>query len=291
MSQNAIIGLIVAILIAAGAFFLVFALREDVVVNNDIDITPTPINNNDIVPPVNDDIDNEERNITITSPRPNEEVGLPLVVEGRGRVFEQTLQVRLRDEDGTVLVERFAMTDALGIGQFGPYRVELYYPEPQGQSGMVEAFQYSAEDGSEIDLVRVPVRFANVDAITVEAYFSSMAEDPDFLECGVVHPVERRIPRTQATARAALEQLLAGPTNSEAEEGFFTSIPAGVEIQRLAIENTTAQVDFSEELDRVGGACLVQAISAQIEDTLLQFPTITAVEISVDGRTEDILQP
>jgi len=35
----------------------------------------------------------------------------------------------------------------------------------------------------------------------------------------------------------------------------------------------------------------VAAIRAQIRETLKQFPTVDEVIISIDGRTEDILQP
>ena len=63
-------------------------------------------------------------------------------------------------------------------------------------------------------------------------------------------------------------------------------------IQGLTIENGVAKVDFSEQLEfQVGGSCRVAAIRAQITDTLKQFPTVDSVVISIDGRTEDVLQP
>jgi spore germination protein GerM len=42
---------------------------------------------------------------------------------------------------------------------------------------------------------------------------------------------------------------------------------------------------------QVGGSCRVAAIRAQITDTLKQFPPVDEVIISIDDRTEDILQP
>jgi len=42
---------------------------------------------------------------------------------------------------------------------------------------------------------------------------------------------------------------------------------------------------------QVGGSCRVAAISAQIMETLKQFPTVKDVIISINSRTEDILQP
>lgn len=103
---------------------------------------------------------------------------------------------------------------------------------------------------------------------------------------------EREIERTEAPARAVLELLLAGPEESELETGYSTAINEGVEILDLTIEDGVAEVDFSEELEEgVAGSARVTAIREQIERTLLQFPTVDEVEISVAGETEAILQP
>jgi len=127
--------------------------------------------------------------------------------------------------------------------------------------------------------------------LKVKVYFNNNKLDPEF-SCNKVFPVEREITKTQAVARAALEELLKGSSEKEKVEGFFTSINPGVKIQSLVIENGTVKVDFDEQLEfQVGGSCRVAAIRAQITQTLKQFPTVNSVIISIDGRTEDILQP
>ncbi|MDP1538822.1 MAG: GerMN domain-containing protein [bacterium] len=127
--------------------------------------------------------------------------------------------------------------------------------------------------------------------MTVKAFFNNDNLDPEF-SCNKVFPVEREIVKTQAVARAALEELLKGATDVDREQGFFTSINPNVKIQSLTIENGLAKVDFDEQLEfQVGGSCRVAAIRAQIRETLEQFPTINEVLISIDNRTEDILQP
>ncbi|MCX6760220.1 MAG: GerMN domain-containing protein, partial [Candidatus Nealsonbacteria bacterium] len=69
-------------------------------------------------------------------------------------------------------------------------------------------------------------------------------------------------------------------------------INTGVKIQKLTIENGIAKVDFDEQLENgVGGSCKVSAIRAQITQTLKQLSTVMSVIISINGRTEDILQP
>ncbi len=125
----------------------------------------------------------------------------------------------------------------------------------------------------------------------VQVYFNNGRMDPEF-SCNKVFPVEREIIKTEAMARATLEELLKGTSEKEESEGFFTSINPGVKIQKLTIGNGVAKVDFDERLEfQMGGSCRVAAIRAEITETLKQFPTVKNVIISINGRTEDILQP
>ena len=129
------------------------------------------------------------------------------------------------------------------------------------------------------------------ETMKVKVFFNNSNLDPEF-SCNKVFPVEREIEKTVAIARAALEELLKGPRDSEKEQGFFTSINQGVTIQKLTVEDGTARVDFNEQLEfQVGGSCWVSAIRAEITETLKQFPTVNSVIISINDRTEDILQP
>lgn len=131
----------------------------------------------------------------------------------------------------------------------------------------------------------------NAETIKVKVYFNNNNFDPE-ISCNKVFPVEREIIKTSAVARAALEELLKGPTEKESQDGFATSINPGVKVQKLVIENNVAKVDFDGTLERaVGGSCWVSAIRSQIIQTLKQFPTVKNVIISINGRTEDILQP
>jgi len=85
---------------------------------------------------------------------------------------------------------------------------------------------------------------------------------------------------------------LKGPTSAEKTKGATDTIPKETKLNSLRLSGTTAYADFNYALDAgVGGSCRVQAIRKEIENTLKQFPTIKDVVISVDGKTEDILQP
>lgn len=127
--------------------------------------------------------------------------------------------------------------------------------------------------------------------IKVKVFFNNNKLDPE-VTCNKVFPVEREIIKTPAIARAALTELLAGTTPTEREAGFVTILEPGIKIQSLTIENGVAKVDFSEQLEaHPGGSCRAAAIRAQISATLKQFPSVKDVIISVNGNSEDILQP
>lgn len=125
----------------------------------------------------------------------------------------------------------------------------------------------------------------------LQAYFSNGKLDPQ-INCEKVFPVTRTVLQASGTARAAITELLKGPSMAEQMDGYVTNINEGVKINSLSVVNGVAKVDFNNAIETgVGGACRVTAIRAQIVDTLNQFDTVSSVVISVDGRTEDILQP
>ena len=63
-------------------------------------------------------------------------------------------------------------------------------------------------------------------------------------------------------------------------------------VNSLIVKDDIVKVDFDEQLGyQIGGSCRVMAIRSQIMGTLVQFSEINNVIISINGRTEDILQP
>lgn len=132
---------------------------------------------------------------------------------------------------------------------------------------------------------------ATAETLTLRAYFGNRRLDPQGLKCDTVYPVFRTIPETTAVGRAALAELLKGPTTAEAAAGVVSAINPGVKLQNLTIINGVAYADFSPALGaEVGGACLVAAIRAQITETLKQFPTVKSVSISINGVSAGILE-
>ena len=113
-----------------------------------------------------------------------------------------------------------------------------------------------------------------------------------FVRVEEIVEVERSVPYTVAVARAALEGLVEGPLDHEEADGLSTAIPEGTELQDIIIENGIATADFNQKLQEgVAGSAWVTTIRDQIEQTLLQFDTVDEVVITIDGQSEDILQP
>lgn len=251
-----------------------------------------------------EDIGNELEKIDLiqlTTPRSNQTISSPLLIEGEVRgswFFEGDFPIKLLDEYGNLIATAVAQAQGDWMtGDFVLFKATLEFAlststratlilEKDNPSGLPE----------NADELRVPVRFqtgvtATTTTTTIKVYFNHDKLDPEF-SCNKVFPVERQIAKTEALARAALKELLTGPTQTEKDNGFFTSINPDVEVQELVIENGTIRVDFNEQLEfQVGGSCRVAAIRAQITETLKQFPTVDKIIISINGRTEDILQP
>lgn len=232
-----------------------------------------------------------EPDIVIVSPTIGEEVSSPIRVLGKAKGPKDIVNFRLKEKDGKILVEDF-VTLMTGGDAYADFEKDLVYSRPEQGEGILEVFRKSDFGGKEKNKVVIAIKFKEAETMTVKVFFSNSIFDPEVLDCQKNFAVERTIPKTLAVARAALEQLLAGPTDAEKAEGYFTSINPGVKIQSLVVANGVANVDFDEQLEfQVGGSCRVTAIASQIRETLKQFSTVKDVVISISGRTEDILQP
>ena len=125
---------------------------------------------------------------------------------------------------------------------------------------------------------------------TLRIYFSNRKFEPTGQKCSAVYPVFRTVPRTATVARAALTELLKGPTPAEVANGAFTSLNPGVKLQNLTLTNAVARADFSRELELSAvDACAAAASRTQIMETLKQFPTVKSVVISVNGVPAEVL--
>lgn len=235
-------------------------------------------------------------NIIIDSPGTSSTVSGTFTVQGRARVFENRFSIRVLANSQEVYSVH-ALSNAPDAGKFGEFRQQIQLNTSsstlQGISGItLEVFDSSPKDGSETDKVSIPLQLQSGDTMIVKVFFSNGKMDSSY-SCNQVAPVSRTLPRTFAVARAALTELLKGPTDDEKTQGFFTSINPEVQIQSLIIDaSSTAHADFDNTLQQgIAGSCKVSAIRAQITQTLEQFPGIHNVVISVNGNSTSTLQP
>lgn len=235
--------------------------------------------------------------VKLLTPRAGETVRSPLVIKGEAKTwyFEGSFGVKLIGPSGKVLAEHYVQAQGDWMTtEFVPFEGTLQFVSDEEGMGQLVLQKDNPSDMRELDeSVSVPVRIVAEETMSVKAFFAvNEAKDGSIVDCSKVEAVTRIIPKTLAVAEAAIRELLKGPIGNEASgEVIQTSIPAGTVLQKIEIRSGTAYVDFNSALEQGGGSCSMAARSAQIEQTLKQFPTIQNVVISIDGRTEDILQP
>lgn len=209
------------------------------------------------------------------------------------------------------------VTASAGAPEWGSFATALTFDAPAVETpGIVRVFSLSARDGTVQDLIEVPVLVgpsgiapprgtptlgASPSPLPTPTMFGQAT--PGTRRLVVYYPresqsgvsfvaVNRDVPATAGIGRAALEALLAGPTAAELRDGLVSPIPPGSRLIGLRIAAGIAYADFDKQIQNgVGGSVRVMEIRRMIELTLQQFPTIENVVISVEGKTEEILQP
>lgn len=240
-----------------------------------------------------EDGDIVDLDVRVELPLENEIIVSPVEIKGKARgswYFEADFPIKIIDENGNTLGEHYATAKSDWMTEdFVEFESTVIFSEPETDSGFI-VFQKDNPSGliENAQEIRIPVKFSQ-EKIMVKAFFINNDLDPD-VTCEQVFPVEREIRKTLSVGRAALEELLKGV--GENEEGYETTINKNIKINSLTIEEGVAYIDFSEELQTdVAGSCLVSLIRKQIEETLKQFDTVDEVVISINGESEEILQP
>jgi hypothetical protein len=295
----AILIVVLGVAIALITVFPITSVKTDVENNTPV-ITGNPDISDAKTPPVDNTNDGQvivQKNIIVESPQLNENITSPYIAIGKakGWYFEGEFPVRLVDSNGKELAvgHAKAQTDWM-VDSFVSFRAELIFNPGTAKTGKLIFEKSNPSDLREFDeKFEIPVKFAENNKIKVQAFFMNNLKDADRLDCTKLFSVEREILPTQAVGQRALEELLKGPTPAETQAGFATAISSGVQINKLTITNGVAKVDFTNALENnAGGSCKIATIRSQIEQTLKQFPTVTSVVISINGKTGDeILQP
>ena len=173
----------------------------------------------------------------------------------------------------TCLVETKIYYEYTGQGETGCATNRYYVTCPEGSTKyLIESFPY-VPTADTTSLVPVKVFLSNNQLATF--------------------PVTRYIPKTSQVAKATLEVLLMGPSDAEMNNGYFTELPIGSKLKSLSIVGDEARPDFTGRIEAGGGSSSMSVRVGQITKTLLQFPTVRTVKISVEGESDpsSIFQP
>ncbi len=221
-------------------------------------------------------------------------IGTKFVIYGKGRAFESQINYQIVDaQDGRELLFGNLMINA-EMGQFGYFYKEIDLSKELKSLPTdiaLAVFDMSPKDGTVINKTDTIELAVSQNYTPVFAYFSNDNLDPE-ISCNKTFAIARLVPKTQSVLKAAIEELLKGPTSAEAKLGFGTLINSGVTINSVNISGNTATIDLSPKLDEnMGGSCRVAAIRSQIINTAKQFTNIKNVIISINGESELILQP
>lgn len=100
-------------------------------------------------------------------------------------------------------------------------------------------------------------------------------------------PVETAFEPTVAPLTAALDNMLAGDQQFYGDTDYYNAFyQSDLSVQGIDINNGVATIALTGDL-MVGGTCDVPRIEAQLEATALQYSTIDAVNIQINGRPLD----
>ncbi len=113
----------------------------------------------------------------------------------------------------------------------------------------------------------------------------------DLVGCGdSAVPVEVQIAPTQAVLRGALEALLAIKDPYYGQSGLYDALyQSDLKVEDVNIKDGTAIVNLTGSM-MLGGECDNPRVQAQLEQTALQFATVQAVQITVNGKAlKDVL--
>ena len=234
-------------------------------------------------------------NVVVVAPSSGQLVASPIRVQGMARAFEATIEVVVI-ADGKQIAHSGVRASA-GAPDWGVFDATVEAEVPAGTEpidGEVRVMIPSTKDGGDAEVVTIPVKIQPRGAQSgtpgtrvVKVYFWKTVDNQlTFV------PVNRMIPWTLAVGRASLEELLEGPTAAESASGLHSNLPAGTKVLGLQIKNGVAYADFDRALQKgAQGSAAIYGMIQQVRLTLLQFSTVKQVVISVEGKTEGILEP
>jgi len=140
-----IIIIVIAIIVIGGVFIYQYSSPK---ANNQPQVQNTQNNTNQTNP-----------SIAVTLPTADQNIMSPVKVSGNSDTFEGNVRIRIKDNNGKVLADTNTTGGASGTA--APFSKDVVYTAPSSPQGVVEVFENSAKDGSEINKISVQVTFGD----------------------------------------------------------------------------------------------------------------------------------
>jgi hypothetical protein len=102
------------------------------------------------------DFDDQLPWILVATPDVGDRVSSPVTIAGTADVFEAVVSIAILDANGKVVSSSFTMATC-GTGCRGDYTTDVRYDVDRTQEGTIRVYEVSAKDGSEINVVEIPV--------------------------------------------------------------------------------------------------------------------------------------
>ncbi len=134
--------------------------------------------------------------------------------------------------------------------------------------------------------VSLPVVFAESYEQKSVWFPASFPQNPEV--CSELVSFNRFIPSDQDLTKAVIDALIRGPQGPESFSGS-QGLPKDAVLASSILTDGVLTLDFLAL--PVAGSCLVEAVRAQITQTMLQFDTVETVIITVNGSADEALQP
>jgi hypothetical protein len=102
----------------------------------------------------------ETPRILLETPAPGDVLKDTAHLAGVSSTYENNVRIRIVGADGRTLADTFTTAKASPAGAWSPFDAIVPFARGANTTGKVVVFENSAKDGSEINVVEVPVRFA-----------------------------------------------------------------------------------------------------------------------------------
>ena len=304
MQKNAFLIIAIIILVVLGGFYLFSSREQQTACTLEAKICPDGSSVSRVAP--NCDFapcPGEKEGILVSSPKRNETIKSPLIIEGEAKgfwFFEAQFTAELYDAKGNFLGRAILTAQKNWMSEdFVPFEGNLIFTQPQSPTGVLRLLSDNPSGLEENQKVfEVPVQFELIPTQKILLYYYSPEKDKDEtgnIKCskdGLI-AIEREIPITQTPIKDTLNLLLKGKQNLTQEDinqGITTEYPLeGFKLKSVNLKSDgTLILEFEDPFNKtIGGSCRVGILWSQIEATAKQFPEVKQVKF----LPEELFQP